>query len=622
MGFNGTVDLFEEADSSLLRRTVDLRKRQQCSYSIVGARVASGRDWKKWRAAANSFWTPGYRVLPAAVITEKEVDPGRILSLPKHFRFLLIPCFTELPLELPLLELFGFVRGSGGLTCLIPPWPGWNSLTCGLSAVDLHTVMVNGRADLSTALYHLNRRVRAGFIGINQLKEPGRSGVSFNRIFPVQERVSEYDIFNCFRQSRYSVSNSCENFIECRSEPERRNGADIVGDRISFAFSCRRGKVSVLLYKNGRGISREKIESRPVSRDFQTTGKDYYYLVTSEPDFCSISAPFFARSPHQLWGDHHVHNIFKNSLQDSRMDYVVHGLYGSAGRYEDFAGIVPGGEIHGTAARGRPDNLHFLVVQNSRKDHSYSWEPGEGNEKTLQRARKFRDFIILAHPDSRTAGYLPSSISPDGIEVLHGFSLFAALINQNPGLKRRAMAFFRNELAPHTKKNDSVKIAAALWDELLGRGRKCLALADGDLFGPSFHGMFANNLGAGYPATVINAENAALSKVHGYLRTGNAWCVTTGFVNLHLKVNGKEMGKTAGLQRRNHVELIAESCFPIAEIRFISQHKIIRKLRRESHEIAESLILPARELGKYLRAELIDKEGNTALANPVYITGN
>lgn len=251
------------------------------------------------------------------------------------------------------------------------------------------------------------------------------------------------------------------------------------------------------------------------------------------------------------------------------------------------------------------------------EDHAYAWEPGEGNEKTLKRARKFGDFVILAHPASRTSAYLPRTMYPDGIEILHGFTLFAPLINNNPALRLKAQKVFGNELSMFTKEN-LVNVATALWDKMLCNGRRCLGVADGDVHGLYFHGLVANNLGVGYPATVINAENAAPSKVNGHLYAGNAWCTNTGFVNLRLKLNGKEMGATADLQKRNHVELIAESCFPVAEIRFISQGATVEKINCETHAINMNLIMPGRKIIKYLRVELSDAEGNRAYANPVY----
>ena len=620
-GHCGTIDLFENADPLLIKQTVDCRKRQGCSFSVMGARITTDQSWKDWRKLANSFWRPEYRIVPAAIITEKEINPGAVFSLPDQFRFLLIPRFTELPLELTYLELFGYIRGTGGATCLIPPLDNWKSPVCGLSNIDMHTVMINGKENISTALYHLNRRMKAGFIGINQIEAFRETEASFIHLFPVNYKLSEYNIFDCFRQGHYSVANAHNNFIRCRAEPDGKNNEDIVCEKIAFAFSCRQGKAKALLYKNGRSVSTEDLVPRPVIRSFSTTGKDYYYLKTSTADFCSISSPIFVRSPHQLWGDHHVHYVFKNGLRDARMDYIVHGLYGQVRElvdiYKDFPGLVPGGEIHGTTDNGEPDNLHFLAVQRAWEDHAYSWEPGEGNEKTLKRARRFGDFIILAHPCSGTLEHLPRTIYPDGIEILHGFTLFASLINNDPALRQKAQKVFGNELSMYTKE-DLVHFAAALWDKMLCNGQRCLGVGDGDVHGLYFHGIVANNLGVGYPATVINAENAVPSKVHSHLYAGNAWCTNTGFVNLRLKLNGKEMGATADIQKRNHVELIAESCFPLAEIRFVSQGKTVEKIHCDTHGIKKNLILPDNKIIKYLRVELSDAAGNRAYANPVY----
>ena len=55
-GHCGTIDLFENADPHLIRQTVDCRKRQGCSFAIMGTRIATGQNWKNWRKLVNSFW--------------------------------------------------------------------------------------------------------------------------------------------------------------------------------------------------------------------------------------------------------------------------------------------------------------------------------------------------------------------------------------------------------------------------------------------------------------------------------------------------------------------------------------------------------------------------------------
>jgi len=617
-GFNGTIDLFKKPDSLLLKIFIASRKRQKCSFSIIGTEIRTGRDWNEWKKMVNSLWSREHYTLPGAILSEKEINPGPVFSLPEKFRFLVIPCFTGLPLELDYLELFSFIRTSGGLICLIPPLNDWQSPACGLSNMDLCTVMVNGKEDFSTALYHLNHRTKAGFIGINQMEKVQNDKESFNRLFPLNYKLSEHDIFRCFKTGKYSISNSCNNSVKCVIKPTKVYQENIICDKISFELSCLNGKMKTEFYKNGNKFSQEELSPSSKTKYIQIKGKEYCFIRTSNADFHSVSAPVFISSPHQLWGDHHVHYIFKNGLTDARMDYVAYGLYGQVQKYDDFPNIIPGGEIHGTVDRGTPDNLHFLVVQKSFDNHFYKWEPGEGTKKTLERAKKFRDFIILAHPGSRTSEYLPQTIHPDGIEILHGFSLFAFIMKNYPELLERAKRFFATELVLHTRE-DSVKNSRALWDSVLCKGKKCLGFGNGDLHGPAFHGQFANNLGVGYPVSVINAENADPSKVYSYLHTGNTWFTNTGFYELSMKMNKGFIGMEANLSRNNRVELTAASCFPITQVRFISQNKSIKEISCNAHEIGIKTSLAGLKIKNYLRAELTDNEGNIAFTNPIYI---
>jgi len=60
-----------------------------------------------------------------------------------------------------------------------------------------------------------------------------------------------------------------------------------------------------------------------------------------------------------------------------------------------------------------------------------------------------------------------------------------------------------------------------------------------------------NNLGVGNPVTVINAGRENISCLLPELRRGNVWFTNTGFCDLHLSVNGNEMGSNVELQKKS-----------------------------------------------------------------------
>ncbi|MCF6176957.1 MAG: hypothetical protein L3J71_14450 [Victivallaceae bacterium] len=614
--FCGTIDLFADKNSVLPAQNIAARQKQQCSFVVMGAEVSSPRGWDEWQAQVKSFWTSECRTIPAAIITEKTLNPGPMLALPDKFRILLIPCFSSLPIELPYLELFSFVRNHGGLVALLPPLATWESQISSLNGVDLFTCMINGQEHLSTALYHLNRHQKLGFIGINQLDE-GVAGASFIWLSPNNYKFSEYDLFRCFSQSSYALSNSHKKFIKLKTTlPADRS--EPVGSELLLTLASNGAELKSELWKNGRKAHCQPLSGKPATVTSSINGKTYFFLKTDDAGVCSITAPLFACSPHQLWGDHHVHYINRHGLDSSRMDYIVYGLYGQVNKYEDFPNIVPGGEIHGTTNRGKPDNLHFLIVQQERKAHAYSWEPGEGNEQTLKRAQQYGDFSILAHP-ALEGEYLfaKQALTPDGIEILHGFSLFAAIIGKNSELRSKVEKASGLNFSSYLQQ-DAVKVATELWDTILSSGKRCLGIGNGDLHGPGFHGLFANNMGNGVPVTVINAANAVVANVNQYLQVGDVWCADSGFLRLELRVNGKTMGSQTILQKNNKIEIEAESSFAIVEMVFISQGKEVHRISCDAHGIHETFMIPGLELDNYLRVELIDEAGHRAFGNPVY----
>ena len=51
----------------------------------MATRVRTPRQWKEWVAITGRSWSPQFLTFPAAILTPRELDPGRVLSLPDSF---------------------------------------------------------------------------------------------------------------------------------------------------------------------------------------------------------------------------------------------------------------------------------------------------------------------------------------------------------------------------------------------------------------------------------------------------------------------------------------------------------------------------------------------------------
>ena len=626
--FPGTIDILPEDSIELCRELVERRKKQACNFCVIGAEVSSSSRWKEWRRKVESLYTRELITIAAAVISEKGLNPGPVLSLPEKFRFLVIPYFMDIEFTLPYFQLFDYIRANGGIVSIIPPLKCWESPIRGLQPVDSCAIMVNGKTDMSSALYHLNSRKLMGFTGVNYLAN-GLNSTSFTHIFPMDYKLQEYTVLNCLKEGDYSISSSGKNYIRLKSSSYGEYHAEENADNIKLLMWAGRSGVQTSLNRNGTVVCRKMAGIKAVSARLKVMCREYYFLKSETGEFTAVSAPVFARLPGQLWGDHHVHSAYYGGFVHGRMDYAVYGLYGQVKKASPVScgfRVFPGGEVHGIEKSGEPGNHHVLIVQGERKSHNYLWEPGEGWDKTITRARKHGDFTILAHPvlEDSLKKIIEGKLLPDGVEVLHGFTLFCRLAYRDPVLRERLAVLFPEQLR-RLKNNSPGKniyledLPFAVWDSILGRGMRCLGVADGDIHGLAFHGQFANNSGIGMPVTVVNARRNREFSALDELRRGNVWFTDTGFCDLHFSLNGKEMGRSAILRDINRIEIRSESCYPICRIDLISSGRIIHSGKCNSCRIHRRFSIPAGRIGNYLRASLTDERGNMAFSNAVYI---
>ncbi len=360
-----------------------------------------------------------------------------------------------------------------------------------------------------------------------------------------------------------------------------------------------------------------------VSVDDTVWGSSFYYLkvVDETGALVALSNPVYVKAAGLLKGDHHTHYVNPPMLATRRFDYVVFGEYtvwGGEWSEEQARSLglirVPGGELHGSGAKGEPWDPHVLILQ---RDPQKRYQDHMGFHRTLAEARKNNDLAFLAHPRIFSTKILPhGSPRPGEPEYDPGFNGLEIVNTAPKNIMRLGIEHgvsFAADAVDHLE-------AESMWDECLMRGQRVTGIANSDCHGVWRDGMHANNLRLGTnPTVVILKKEPSIDSILEALEAGSCWFTTGDCEFLEVTLGGKLMGEVCLSRGQVEVRVLCESHTPIASLEVVAggiAHTTVRFEPVSRLTWRAELEITGAE--RFVRVRLGDQAGGVTYSNPVY----